>query len=162
MKVVVPSNGILHPIVCGAFSGLINAAGPQNLNSTIGVGAGGSAGVGFILGIAASAGIQAVADSSGNLGVAFNVGGNPGYGVFGAGATGGVQGSYSTASRIYGLRGFSAGAGVTVGPGGVDAAVGSGGATVTGTFGAGIGTKGAALSLNYTWVPSSLSTNCRQ
>jgi hypothetical protein len=31
-----------------------------------------------------------------------------------------------------------------------------------GTFGAGIGSKGAALSLNYTWVPSALSTNCRQ
>ncbi|MEO7144550.1 MAG: RHS repeat-associated core domain-containing protein [Bryobacteraceae bacterium] len=155
------SGGVIKSIFCGAFSGLVNAAAPRNLNSTIGVGAGGSAGVGFILGIAASVGIQAVADSHSNLGIAFNVGGNPGYGVFGVGATGGVQGSYSTASTIYGLRGFSAGAGITAGPGGVDAAVSSG-ATVTGTFGVGAGTKGAALSLNYTWVPSALSTNCRQ
>jgi len=109
-----------HSAVCGVFSGLINAAGPQNLNSSVGVGAGGSAGVGFILGVSASAGVQVVADSGGNLGVAFNVGGNPGYGVFGVGATGGGQGSYSTASNIYGLGGLSAGSGVTAGPGGVD------------------------------------------
>lgn len=158
---IAPSKGLFHSVVCGAFSGLVNAANPQNLNSTIGVGAGGSAGVGFILGVAASLGVQAVADSSGNLGVAFNVGGNPGYGVFGVGATGGGQVSYSTASNIYGLSGFSAGGGVTAGPGGVDLTLSSSGVTATGTLGAGIGTKGAALSLNYTWVPQALSTNCR-
>ena len=157
------NNRFFHSVVCDAFSGLVNAAGPQNLNSTIGVGVGGSAGIGFILGVAASAGVQVVADSSGNLGVAFNFGGNPGYGVFGAGATGGVQGSYSTDSSIYGLRGFSVGAGVSAFNGELDGSVGSGGViTGTVTAGAGVGTKGAALSLNYTFVPSALSTNCSQ
>lgn len=91
----------------------------------------------------------------------FNVGGNPGYGVFGVGALGGGQASYSTVSNIYQLAGFSAGAGFTAGPAGVDLALSSSGATVTGTLGAGAGTKGSGLSLNYSWVPSSLSTNCR-
>jgi hypothetical protein len=158
-----PSNGVVHSFVCGVFSGLVNAANPQNLNSTIGVGVGGSAGVGFILGVAASVGVQAVADSHGNLGVAFNVGGNPGYLVFGAGATGGAQATYSTASSIYDLRGGSVGAGASAFNGELDASVGSGG-VVTGTVtaGVGVGTKGSGLSLNYTFVPSALSTNCRQ
>jgi hypothetical protein len=161
--VVAPSNGVVHSFVCGVFSGLVNAANPQNLNSTIGVGVGGSAGVGFILGVAASVGVQAVADSHGNLGVAFNVGGNPGYLVFGAGATGGAQATYSTASSIYDLRGGSVGAGASAFNGELDASVGSGG-VVTGTVtaGVGVGTKGSGLSLNYTFVPSALSTNCRQ
>ena len=157
-----PSKGILHSTVRGVFSGLVNAANPQNLNSTIGVGAGGSAGVGFILGVAASAGVQLVADSHGNLGVAFNVGGNPGYGVFGAGATGGAQATYSTAGSIYDLRGGSIGAGASAFNGELDASISSGG-DVTGTVTAGIGagTKGSGLSLNHTFVPSALSTNCR-
>jgi hypothetical protein len=53
-----------------------------------------------------SGGIQVVADREGNAGVAINVGGNPGYAVFGAGAIGGVQASLSTASTIQGLKGF--------------------------------------------------------
>jgi len=159
------NNGIgdlVQSLFCSAFSGLVNAASPQNLNSTIGLGAGGSAGVGWFFGVAGSAGVQAVADSHGNLGIAFNAGGNPGYGVYGLGATGGVQGSYSTASSIYDLRGYSLGGGVTAGPGGVDVSASRGGTTtVTGTLGVGGGTKGAALSVNHTWVPNALSTNCR-
>ena len=86
---VAPNNGgLLHKTVCSAFSWLTSAA--SSTNSTIGVGFGGSAGVGFILGVAASIGIQVVADSMRNLGVAFNAGGNPGYAVFGVGALGGA------------------------------------------------------------------------
>ncbi len=151
---------LFHSAGCTVAKPLTAAA--KRLNGTIGIGAGGSAGIGFIAGVAASAGVQFVADSQGNVGVAFNVGGNPGYGVFGIGATGGVQGSYSTASSIYGLSGFSMGGGATAGPGGVDVTFGSSGVTATGTLGVGAGTKGAALSLNYTWVPAALSTNCGQ
>jgi hypothetical protein len=161
---IAPNKGFFHSLVCGAFSGLVNAANPQNLNSTIGVGVGGNAGVGFILGVAASAGIQVVADSSGNLGVAINVGGNPGYGVFGAGAMYGGQGSISTASSIDGLRGGSVDFGATFGAGpavGRDVAVGGDNVTGTATVGPGVGTKSSALGLNYTFVPSALSTNCR-
>src|SRR5260370_18605163 len=93
----------------------------------------------FILGVAASAGVQVVADSSGNLGVEFSVGGNPGYPlVFGAGALVGAQASYSTASNIHGLSGFSVGAGFTPAPAGVDLAL-SNTATVTATLGAWVG-----------------------
>jgi RHS repeat-associated protein len=159
-----PSKGLLHSLVCGVFSGLVNAADPQNLNSTIGVGIGGNAGVGFILGVAASAGVQVVADSSGNLGVAINVGGNPGYGVFGVGAMYGGQASVSTASTIYDLRGGSYDFGASGGAGpayGVDVSGGDGGFTGTVTVGAGVGGKGSALTGVYTFVPSALSTNCR-
>ena len=65
MDLVAPNKGFLHSLACNAFSLLTNLAGPQNLNSTIGAGVGGNAGVGLILGVAASAGVQVVADSSG-------------------------------------------------------------------------------------------------
>ena len=160
---IAPNNGsILHRATCKAFSWLTGAA--SSSNSTLGVGVGGSAGVGFILGIAASAGVQVVADSGGNLGVAINLGGNPGYGVFGAGAIGGVQGSISTAKTIYDLRGGSYDVGASGGAGpayGVDVSGGDGGFTGTVTVGAGVGGKGSALTGVYTFVPSALSTNCR-
>jgi hypothetical protein len=48
-------------------------------------------------------------------------------------------------------------------PLGVDVTVSTSGAvTLTGTGGIGVGLDGAALSLNYTFVPSALSVNCKQ
>jgi RHS repeat-associated protein len=158
------SKGLLHSLVRGVFSGLVNAANPQNLNSTIGVGVGGNAGIGFILGVTVSAGVQVVADSSGNLGVAINVGGNPGFVVFGAGAMIGGQASISKAKSIYDLRGGAVDFGASAGSGpavGVDVAVGGGNVTGTVTVGPGLGTKSSALGSDYTFVPSALSTNCR-
>jgi hypothetical protein len=105
-----------------------------------------------------------VADSSGNLGVAINVGGNPGYGVFGVGAMYGGQASISTANSIYDLRGGSVDFGASAGAGpavGVDVAVGGGNVTSSVTVGPGVGTKGSALGIDHTFVPSALSTNCR-
>jgi len=157
-----PNNGgRLHNLVCSQFADLLGTA--NRFNSTIGVGVGGSAGIGLILGIAASAGIQVVADSSGNLGLAINLGGNPGYGVFGAGAIGGAQGAISTANTIYDLRGGSYDFGASGGAGpayGIDVSGGDGGYTGTVTVGAGAGGKGSALTGVYTWVPSALSTKC--
>jgi hypothetical protein len=81
------------------------------------------------------------------------------------GAMGGVQGSVSTASTIYGLRGGSVDAGVSFGAGPavtLDGSAAMDGSSFTGTVtvGPGVGTKGTALGVDYTWVPSALSTNC--
>ena len=154
-----------HRQVCSAFAGLLGLASSQNLNSTVGLGVGGNGGVGFILGAAASAGLQFVADSSGNVGVSISVGGNPGYGVFGVGVMAGVQGSVSTAKTIYDLRGGSVDFGASFGSGpavGLDGSAAMDGSSFTGTVtvGPGVGTKGSALGVDYTWVPSALSTNC--
>ena len=161
-----PSNtqrhGIIHSLYCSAESGLLAAA--HISNSTVGFGAGGSAGAGLLFGYGVSAGVQEVADSHGNLGVAFNVGFSPGIGVFGLGAIIGGQASISTAKTIQGLSGTSTNFGGSAGgglAGGFDVSKGENG-TTTGnvTVGAGIGTKGAAMAIQHTWVPSSLSTNC--
>jgi hypothetical protein len=58
--------------------------------------------------------------------------------------------------NIYDTRGFSLGAGLSggdVGAIGYDVAHSRAGTTVTGTLGFGAGGKGAAFSLNYTFVP---------
>ena len=92
------------------------------------------------------------------FGVAFNVGGNPGYGVFGAGATGGAQATYSTAGSIYDLRGGSIGAGAEriQWRTGRLASVAEGSLPEPLTAGVGVETrKGSGLSLNYTFVPPS-------
>jgi RHS repeat-associated protein len=155
----------VHGQVCDAYGGLLGLASSKNLNSTVGLGAGGNGGVGFILGVSASAGAQFVADPKGNVGVAFSVGGNPGYGVFGVGVMGGVQASVSTAKTISDLRGGSVDAGASVGAGpavSLDGSAAMDGSSFTGTVtvGPGVGTKGSALGVDYTWVPSALSTNC--
>jgi RHS repeat-associated protein len=142
---------------CGMAAPLTTMS--QGIGRTVGAGVGGSAGAGFILGIAASVGIQVVADRNANVGIAINIGGNPGYGVFGAGALGGLQASVSTASSIQGLKGSSLGAGGTIGPFGGDIAASGSGVTGTFTVGAGAGTKGAGLSLNYTFLP--ISVDCK-
>jgi hypothetical protein len=152
----------VHDTVCAALSPLTSTA--QGLGSTIGVGAGGNAGVGFILGVAVDGGVQAVADRHGNVGLAITVGGNPGYGVFGAGAMGGVQGSASTVDNISDLQGPSWDFGASGGEGpavGADVAVAGPDATLTVTVGGGVGGKGAAFAGNYTFVPALLSTNCQ-
>jgi hypothetical protein len=99
-----------------------------------------------------------VADSQGNLGVVLNLGGNPGFFVFGAGALAGAQGSVSTADTIYDLKGWSFGAGGSAGPFGVDVSASGGGVTGTVTAGVGVGTRGSALSINHTSLLT--STNC--
>ena len=87
-----------HNTVCAALSPLTSAA--QGLGSTIGVGVGGNAGVGFILGVAVDGSVELVADRSGNVGLAITAGGNPGYGVFGIGGMRGVQASVSTVNWV--------------------------------------------------------------
>jgi hypothetical protein len=145
-------------VICGEAAPLLLAS--QITNRTTGTGVGASGGVGFILGVAASVGVQIVADPQGHVGLVVNFGGNPGYGVFGAGALLGAVGSASTARSIEGLGGFSLGVGGNAGALGVDVTESSGGTTLTGTAGLGLGTEGAALSLNYTFVPGNV--NCRE
>jgi RHS repeat-associated protein len=162
-------NNLIHNLVCKAFSPLLAAAG--SANGTVGVGTGGNAGVGYLVSVAVDAGAQIVADKSGNVGVAFTVGGNPGYGVIGVGATYGAQVSASTVDSIYGLRGPTWDFGVSgslpltggvAGPSvAADVAVSGPNATLTVTAGAGVWGRGAAFAGNYTFVPSALSTNCR-
>ena len=147
---------------CDLFAGLVSTA--QHTNSTIGIGIGGSAGVGIFFSIALSGSMQVVADRNGNLGMSFNIGGNPGYGVFGVGAIGGGQIMVSTANSIYDLRGGSYDVGASGGTGvaiGGDLSFGNNTTTITGTMGAGIGGKGTALTSDYTFVPTTLSTNCK-
>ncbi|HXM39745.1 MAG TPA: RHS repeat-associated core domain-containing protein [Bryobacteraceae bacterium] len=148
-------------VICGLYSPLLGAS--QMTGRTVGTGVGASAGAGFILGVAGTVSEQMVADPQGNVGFAISFGGNPGYGVFGGGALIGTQAMASNAPTIGGLGGFSLGAGGTAGPLGLDVTVSTGGAvTLTGTGGIGAGLDGAALSLNYTFVPSQLSVNCKE
>ncbi len=62
---------LLHIAACAIAAPVIGAA--QASNRTVGVGLGGSAGAGFILGLFASVGVQIVADPQGNAGLAVNV-----------------------------------------------------------------------------------------
>ena len=156
---------LVHYAVCVTLSPIIATA--QGLHSTIGVGLGGNAGVGFILGVAADGGAQIVADKHGNVGLAITLGGNPGWGVFGAGAMWGGQASASTDDSIYDLRGRSTDFGVSSAlppplppaAGSLDVAISGSDATATATVGTGVGGKAAAFTENYTFLP--LSTNCR-
>jgi RHS repeat-associated protein len=155
----------VHMTVCTAASPLTATA--QGLQTTTGVGVGGNAGVGFILGVAVDGSVQAVADQHGNVGLAITVGGNPGYGVFGAGAMAGGQVSVSNADSIDDLKGPTWDFGVSgalpeplpPNAASLDVAVSGPNATATLTVGEGVGGKGAALTGNYTFLP--LSTNCR-
>jgi hypothetical protein len=130
----------------------------QASNRTVGVGVGGSAGAGFILGLFASAGVQIVADPQGNTGLTFNI--NTGTLGVGIGAQGGGQFSLSTARNINALSG-----GPSLDLGGSDWIIGldashtpGGPTTGTITFGPGVGGKGTALTAGYTAIP--VSTNC--
>ncbi|MBI2683162.1 MAG: RHS repeat-associated core domain-containing protein [Acidobacteriales bacterium] len=147
-----------HGLVCLAATPLIRLARANN--ATLGVGAGGSIGVGVLLGVAVSGGAHVVADTYGGVGIAITIGGNPGYGVLGIGALGGGQVVRSTAPTIAGLKGNSGSAGGTVGPVGIEFSTNGTVHSTTVTVGEGVGTKGAALSSNYTFVPSILSTRC--
>jgi hypothetical protein len=155
----------VHKTVCGALSPLTATA--QGMQSTIGVGAGGNAGAGFILGVAVDASAQAVADKHGNVGLAITLGGNPGYGVFGVGGMAGGQVSVSNADGIDDLKGPSWDFGVSgalpeplpPNAASLDVAVSGPNATATLTVGEGVGGKGAAFTGNYTFLP--VSTNCQ-
>jgi hypothetical protein len=147
---------LLHIAACAVAAPVIGAA--QASNRTVGVGVGGSAGAGFILGLFASAGVQIVADPQGNTGLAFNI--NTSTLGAGIGAQGGGQFSLSTAKNINALSGGPSGdlggSGWIIG---LDASHTPGGPTTgTITFGPGVGGKGAALTAGYTAIP--VSTNC--
>ena len=147
---------LLHIAACAVAAPVIGAA--QASNRTVGVGVGGSAGAGFILGLFASAGVQIVADPQGNTGLAFNI--NTSTLGVGIGAQGGGQFSLSTARNINALSGGPSGdlggSGWIIG---LDASHTPGGPTTgTITFGPGVGGKGAALTAGYTAIP--VSTNC--
>jgi RHS repeat-associated protein len=144
-------------------SGLTSLPGATNSN-TAGVGVGGGAGVGLFVGINVEGSIQAVADQSGNAGVAVTIGGNPGWGVWGAGANGGAQAMRSSATTIDDLGGWALDAGGAIGDGaavGFDYSVApDGAATATATLGPGIGLRySASANATYTFVP--VSVNCQ-
>ena len=165
---IAPNNSFLHKAVCFLASPLLGAA--NTANGTVGAGAGGSVGVLAFFGGSLAAGVQAVADPSGNLGVAINV--NPGFIGFGASAMGGGHVSVSTSKSIFGLGGWSLSGDISAGSGpagdlGVSRGFASwlgptqwGATTVTATIGPGIGTRAAVGSVGYSFVPQSLSTNC--
>lgn len=152
---------IVHTVICTATAPLVDVA--EKNGGAVGVGLGGSAGVGLVAGLAAQVGVQIVADPHGNVGVAFSGGGNPGFGVFGAGAIAGIQFTNSTANTIFGMRGLShggGGSGAFGGALGVDFAGSHSSNSVTATVGVGIGGKGGAYTVIGTAVPKALSTNC--
>ena len=167
-SVQAPSSGIvgrlIHKAVCSFTSPLWGAA--EDNGKVFGVGAGASGGFGFIVGIAASVGVQVVADPQKNVAVSFSGLYNPGgYGVFGVGAIAGAQGSISTANSVgSGVTGAtdvggSGGSGPAVG---VDVTRGSDGSyTGSVTVGAGWGGRGGALSGGGSYVPAGLITNCK-
>src|SRR6516165_5193941 len=141
--------------VCGLARPLVESA--QAGTGAVGIGVGGSAGVGFLFGVSFQGGVQAVADPKGNVGLAFSGGGNPGFGVFGVGAMGGVQFMSSDAGSIYSLRGPAWNFGVSAGSGpavGVDVSKSwnNGPISITGTVGPGKGSKATGFALTATAV----------
>jgi RHS repeat-associated protein len=160
------SKHIAAKAVCLAAtgSGLKSLPGLTNSRS-VGVGLGGGGGAGLWLGLSVGGSVQAVADEQGNVGLALSLQGNPGWGVFGLGANGGVQVMRSNASTISGL----AGGGIDVGAAaGDDIAIGfdynmsTDGKTwaATGTLGPGVGLRySGGLNFSYTWVPVSVNCN---
>lgn len=149
-------NSSLQLGVCTLAAPLLEAA--SLTHSTLGIGGGASAGAGFILGVSASGGIQVAADQHGNLGVVTTSGGNPGFGVFGVGASAGVQGSVSSADTIFDLGGGSVGGNASSGPFGVDVSTSDAGTTFTGSAGVGVGTRASGFELNASGVLA--STHC--
>ncbi len=161
-SVVQRIKGLAKTAVCGVTQPLQMAAF-QN-QGAVGVGLGGSFGVGLIWGASVQGGIQVVADPSGRVGIAFTGGGNPGFGVLGVGGVGGVQFTNSDASSIFDLDGQSFGGGVSGGVAGVgagvDVATSRTASTLTVTVGAGIGGRGTAVATTWTKVPQALSLSC--
>lgn len=134
---------------------------PGMLNSTVGVGVGGSAGIGVYGGVSIGGGIMAVADQQGNVGIAINLQGNPGQGVWGVGAIGGGQLMRSNATTIGDLQGVGPDVGGSIGAGevavGFDFA-GSGNTWAgTETIGVGLGpvAHSAGANISKTWLPVS-------
>ncbi len=125
----------------------------QVFNSTLAGGVGGSAGVGVGVGASVTGGVSMATDPQGNVGLVITAGGNPGAGVLGVGATGGVQVTASNASHLNDLKGRAYGAGASTGPMALDFAVGSSASSLTATGGVGKGQKTAAGQITYTWVP---------
>lgn len=149
---------LLHIIGCSIAAPVLGAA--QVTNHVAGVGVGGSAGAGVILGLFGALGIQVVADPQGNAGLAINVTGG-GFG-FGIGAQAGGQYSASTAHNISELSGGPAlDVSGSFGPVGLDVSHAPGGATTaTATLGPGVGGKvSGGIGASYTGIP--ISTNCK-
>ncbi|MGC1618492.1 MAG: RHS repeat-associated core domain-containing protein [Candidatus Acidiferrum sp.] len=148
-------------LVCTATAPMVQAA--QNGGGAVGAGLGGSVGVGLLFGLALQGGVQVVADAQGNVGMSFSFGGNPGFGVLGAGALGGGQVTTSSARTIHDLNGWSLSAGASgalLGVGlGLDAAHSKSADTLTLTVGGGVGGRGAAFAKIGTWVPKA-SIDC--
>jgi hypothetical protein len=145
-----------HIVACAIAAPVIGAA--QASNRTVGVGVGGSGGIGFILGLFGSVGVQIVADPQGNAGLAINVnGGGLGAGI---GAQGGGQISISTAQNISAVSDVPAGnIGGSVGIVGGDVSHTPGGSTTgTITIGPGVGADGGAFTAGYSGIAA--STNC--
>jgi hypothetical protein len=157
-------NRLLNAAVCTAAAPLLYSA--EQKGETVGAGFGGSVGAGLVFGIALQGSVQVVADSHGNVGIALTGGGNPGFGVFGAGGLVGAQFTNSTANTIYDLHGISHGGGASIaaptGEGaGIDVFGSNSAATVTVTVGVGAGGKGAGYAITGTAVPNALSTSCK-
>jgi len=124
---------------------------------TVGVGAGGSAGAGWVMGVAGAAGRQLVVTPSGQAAFLTTVGTNavPLGPTFGLGAIGGTQFSVSSATSIQQLSGFSGdvsgGYGDIVGFSG-DFSFSPGAWQATGTIGLGAGGYGGAGIIESTSV----------
>ncbi|MCI0720190.1 MAG: RHS repeat-associated core domain-containing protein [Acidobacteria bacterium] len=127
-------------------------------HQTIGIGFGGSAGVGFISGVAVTGGVAAVANPQGQVGLSLTGGGNPGFGVYGAGATGGYQVTRSSAQNFDQFSGRADGFGVSGGPYAFEMAFGNA-TTSTLTVGGGVGGKIASAQTTYTTVPIVVDCN---
>src|SRR6266851_2478156 len=153
---------LAHSAVCTATAPLVDMA--HSGGGAVGLGLGGSIGAGLMWGLSVQAGVQVVADANGNVGISFTGGGNPGYGVLGVGAIGGVQITNSNANSITGLTGqsFSGGLSLSVAGAavGVDVSGSKSAQSVTATIGGGVGGKGTGLATTFTAIPSILSTNC--
>jgi RHS repeat-associated protein len=153
---------IKNSVVCPALNATLGTAADAT-HHTVGVGYGGGAGVGLVLGVSGGGSLQAVADQQGNYGIAISLQGNPGWGVYGASANAGYQFMQSNAATIYDLRGWGADASFSIGDEvalGIDYNVAPDGtSSVTTTLGPGVGLRySGSGNASHTWVP--LSIHC--
>ena len=152
-------------LFCGAANLFGLTSAPGMLSSTIGVGVGGSVDIGVYGGLSIGFGVMAVADQQGNVGIAINLQGNPGQGVWGIGVAGGGQVMRSNASNISDLQGVGPDIGGSIGDGPMAAGfdfAGSGSTwSGTATVGGGIGpvAHGAGANISKTWLPVSVNCN---
>jgi hypothetical protein len=152
-----PNNSSLwHTLACSIAAPVLGLA--QSTNHVAGVGVGGSAGGGLVIGAFASLGLQVVADPQGNAGLALNFGASF-FGI-GLGAQGGAQFSASTAKNIKQLQGDAMDLSASAWIVGIDISHAPGGPTTgTLTVGPGVGVKASgAVGGSHTSLLT--STNC--